>query len=109
MARLLLPLLLSLATSLGSAKTNTPFLGYPSPWAANISSDPSWAAAYAKAVDFVAGLTLTEKVNLTTGTGWEADRCIGSTGGVPRLGFRPFCLMDGPVGVRYSTLFFLTL
>ena len=81
---------------------DTPFPGFPSPWAANNISDPSWAAAYAQAVAFVSTLTLTEKVNLTTGTGWEADRCVGNTGDVPRLGFRGLCLMDGPVGVRSS-------
>ncbi|KAK4150111.1 beta-glucosidase [Chaetomidium leptoderma] len=98
----LLSLLLLLLTAAGNA-ADTPFPGFPSPWTtvANIS-DPAWTAAYAKAVEFVSGLTLTEKVNLTTGTGWEADRCIGNTGGLPRLGFRGFCLMDGPLGVRNS-------
>lgn len=99
-------IILSLCLSALSAVANaadTPFLGYPSPWASGVENpDPSWAAAYAKAIDFVSNLTLTEKVNLTTGTGWEADRCIGNTGGVPRLGFRGFCLEDGPLGVRYS-------
>ncbi len=40
---------------------------YPSPW-----MDPhadGWADAYAKAKAFVSQLTLTEKVNLTTGVG----------------------------------------
>ena len=40
---------------------------YPSPW-----MDPQangWQEAYAKAHDFVSQLTLTEKVNLTTGVG----------------------------------------
>lgn len=74
--------------------------GFPSPWADG--KDPEWAEAYAKARAFVANLTLVEKVNLTTGTGWEADRCIGMTGSVPRLGFRGFCLQDGPLGVRYT-------
>ena len=73
--------------------------GFPSPWA---SGGDGWDEAYAKAKDFVSQLTLVEKVNLTTGTGWEADRCIGMTGSVPRLGFRGFCLEDGPLGVRYS-------
>ncbi|KAL2151324.1 hypothetical protein VTH82DRAFT_6422 [Thermothelomyces myriococcoides] len=99
-------IILSLCLSALSAVANaadTPFLGYPSPWASGVENpDPSWAAAYAKAIDFVSNLTLTEKVNLTTGTGWEADRCIGNTGGVPRLGFRGFCLEDGPLGVRYT-------
>jgi hypothetical protein len=39
---------------------------YPSPWA---SGTGEWAAAYAKARDFVSQLTLLEKVNLTTGVG----------------------------------------
>ncbi len=93
--------LLSLPTTPVYA-ADTPFPGFPSPWAANNISDPSWAAAYAQAVAFVSTLTLTEKVNLTTGTGWQADRCVGNTGDVPRLGFRGLCLMDGPVGVRDS-------
>ena len=32
-----------------------------------------WAEAYAKAQDFVRQLTLLEKVNLTTGVGWEGE------------------------------------
>lgn len=100
---LVLGLLSALSLSPGGHAADTPFLGFPSPWAAAAdNSDPSWAAAYAKAIDFVSDLTLTEKINLTTGTGWEADRCIGNTGSVPRLGFRGFCLEDGPLGVRYS-------
>jgi beta-glucosidase len=101
---LLFPFLLSLVLILPGKAADTPFPGYPSPWItpSNIS-DPSWADAYAKAIAFVSSLTLTEKVNLTTGTGWQADRCIGNTGGVPRLGFRGMCLMEGPWGVRYST------
>ncbi|KAK0721491.1 glycosyl hydrolase family 3 N terminal domain-containing protein [Apiosordaria backusii] len=101
----LVGLLLSLTPSLSTARTETPFLGFPSPWISPTptpsDSDPEWQAAYDKAVEFVSNLTLTEKVNLTTGTGWEADRCIGKTGSVPRLGFEGFCLMDGPLGVRY--------
>ena len=40
---------------------------YPSPWA---SGSGDWADAYAKATVFVSQLTLLEKVNLTTGTGY---------------------------------------
>lgn len=40
---------------------------YPSPWM-NPDAD-GWAEAYAQARDFVSQLTLTEKVNLTTGVG----------------------------------------
>lgn len=59
-----------------------------------------WGDAYKKAQDFVSQLSLAEKVNLTTGTGWEQELCVGQTGGVPRLGFRGFCLQDSPTGVR---------
>lgn len=40
---------------------------YPSPWS---SGKGDWAAAHKKAVAFVSQLTLIEKVNLTTGTGY---------------------------------------
>ncbi|KAL2111358.1 hypothetical protein VUR80DRAFT_10204 [Thermomyces stellatus] len=71
---------------------------FPSPWA---TGGTGWDEAVEQARDFVAQLTLAEKVNLTTGTDWEADQCVGVTGSVPRLGFRGFCLQDGPLGVRF--------
>lgn len=40
---------------------------YPSPWMD--PSAPGWEQAYAQAKEFVSGLTLLEKVNLTTGVG----------------------------------------
>lgn len=73
---------------------------YPSPW-----MDPSavgWEDAYAKAKDFVSQLTLLEKVNLTTGVGWQSERCVGNVGSIPRLGMRGLCLQDGPLGIRMS-------
>ncbi|TPX13833.1 uncharacterized protein E0L32_005777 [Thyridium curvatum] len=73
---------------------------YPSPW-----MDPNahgWAEAYAKAKDFVSQLTLMEKVNLTTGVGWEGEQCVGNVGSVPRLGFRGLCMQDAPMGVRFA-------
>ncbi|KAI5863601.1 glycoside hydrolase family 3 protein [Durotheca rogersii] len=75
---------------------------YPSPWGAG--GPDGWDEAYAKAREFVSKLTLLEKVNLTTGTGNQADLCTGNTGSVPRLNFRHLCLQDGPVGVRYTDL-----
>jgi beta-glucosidase len=87
--------------SLVSHAAETRFSGFPSPWGAG---GPGWDDAYAKARDFVSQLTLVEKVNLTTGTGWESDVCVGMTGSVPRLGFRGLCLQDGPLGIRYSQL-----
>lgn len=74
---------------------------FPSPWSSG--GPDGWDEAYARAREFVSKLTLPEKVNLTTGTGNQADLCTGNTGGIPRLGLRHLCLQDGPVGVRYST------
>ncbi|THW11508.1 glycoside hydrolase family 3 protein, partial [Aureobasidium pullulans] len=58
--------------------------------------------AYEKAIAIVEQLTLGGKVNLTTGSGWQQEQCVGQTGGVPRLGIRGQCLQDSPVGVRYT-------
>lgn len=71
----------------------------PSP----IQRGPSpWSDSIERARQFVAQLTLQEKVNLTTGAGIQG-RCVGETGTVPRLGFnQPICLQDGPVGVRFT-------
>ncbi|KAI1412712.1 glycoside hydrolase family 3 protein [Hypoxylon sp. FL1857] len=90
--------LLALASSSGAQRaTFEP--SYPSPWG---TGGPGWDEAYEKAREFVSKLTLLEKVNLTTGTGNQADLCTGNTGSVPRLNFRHLCLQDGPVGVRYT-------
>ncbi|CEJ54310.1 Putative Beta-1,4-glucosidase [Penicillium brasilianum] len=70
---------------------------YPSPWA---TGEGEWAEAYRRAVDFVSNLTLAEKVNLTTGAGWEQEHCVGETGGIPRLGMWGMCMQDSPLGVR---------
>ncbi|KAK3655154.1 hypothetical protein LTR56_003575 [Elasticomyces elasticus] len=72
---------------------------YPSPWA---DGSGGWSAAYDKAVALVKKLTLEEKVNLTTGTGWQMDRCVGNTGEIPRLGIRSLCFQDAPTAVRYT-------
>lgn len=61
-----------------------------------------WEAAYQKAIAFVSDLTLLEKVNLTTGTGWTQDLCVGNTGSIPKKNFRGFCLQDSPLGIRFS-------
>jgi beta-glucosidase len=61
-----------------------------------------WADAYARAQAFVRQLTLLEKVNLTTGTGWESEACVGTTGAILRLNFPALCMQDSPLGVRDS-------
>lgn len=76
-------------------QSSPPF--YPSPW---MTGTGDWADAYAKAKDFVSQMTLMEKINITTGVGWEGEQCVGQTGSVPRLGLRSMCMQDSPVGVR---------
>ncbi|OKP11534.1 hypothetical protein PENSUB_3020 [Penicillium subrubescens] len=61
-----------------------------------------WEAAYQKAHGFVSQLTILEKINLTTGVGWENGPCVGNTGSIPRLGFKGFCAQDSPQGVRFA-------
>lgn len=90
----------SISLSSTAYGANVAVTGFPSPWG-NGGPD-GWDEAYKKAREFVSGLTLVEKVNLTTGTGWESDVCVGMTGSIPRLGFRGLCTQDGPLGVRYS-------
>ncbi|KAK8117746.1 uncharacterized protein PG998_006027 [Apiospora kogelbergensis] len=73
---------------------------YPSPW-----MNPEaigWEEAYVKAKDFVSQLTLLEKVNLTTGVGWQSEQCVGQVGSIPRMGLRGLCLQDSPLGVRFG-------
>ncbi|KAL1633263.1 hypothetical protein SLS58_011173 [Diplodia intermedia] len=77
--------------------TSPPF--YPSPW---MDGSGGWAEAYAKAQEFVKQMTLLEKVNLTTGTGWEAGPCVGNVGPVPRLGLHSLCMQDSPNGIRFT-------
>jgi beta-glucosidase len=47
-------------------------------------------------------LTLLEKVNLTTGTGWQSEACVGNVGAIPRLGFDSLCMQDSPLGIRFA-------
>ncbi|KAJ5164156.1 Glycoside hydrolase superfamily [Penicillium coprophilum] len=63
---------------------------------------PDWSEAYSKAHRLVSNMTLAEKVNLTTGTGFFMGPCVGQTGSVPRLGVPNLCLQDSPLGVRNS-------
>lgn len=72
---------------------------YPSPW---MRGGLDWQDAYAKAQVFLSQLTLLEKVNLTTGVGWEGMQCVGNTGAILRLNFPGLCTQDFPLGVRDS-------
>ncbi|KAK7055678.1 Fn3-like domain-containing protein [Favolaschia claudopus] len=60
-----------------------------------------WASAVARARIFVKGLTLPEKVNVTTGVD-VLNRCVGNTGTISRLKWPGLCLEDSPLGVRFA-------
>lgn len=47
-------------------------------------------------------MSLIEKVNITTGTGWSQDLCVGNTSPANGVGFPPLCLQDGPLGIRFA-------
>ncbi|KAL9088881.1 MAG: hypothetical protein Q9159_002845 [Coniocarpon cinnabarinum] len=72
---------------------------YPSPRGGTM---PRWEAAYEKAWDMVRNMTLAEKVNITTGTGWMMGLCVGNTGPAMDVGFPSLCLQDGPLGLRFA-------
>ncbi|KAF2258266.1 beta-glucosidase-like protein [Lojkania enalia] len=72
---------------------------YPTPKG---GSDAKWVESYKKAAELVKQMTLVEKVNITTGTGWSMQMCVGNTGPVPRLKFPALCLQDGPLGIRFA-------
>ncbi|KAL4947436.1 putative beta-glucosidase E [Aspergillus filifer] len=61
-----------------------------------------WADSYAKAAQLVERMTLIEKVNITTGTGWQMGMCVGNTGPAELVRFPSLCLQDGPLGIRYA-------
>lgn len=50
---------------------------YPSPWMSPQAQ--GWEESYARAAEFVSQLTLAEKVNLTTGIGWQSAQCVSQT------------------------------
>ncbi|KAJ6073109.1 hypothetical protein N7467_011194 [Penicillium canescens] len=72
---------------------------YPTPPGGWVSD---WSEAYEKARKVVSNMTLAEKVNLTTGTGFFMGPCVGQTGSAPRFGIPNICLQDSPVGIRNS-------
>jgi len=47
-------------------------------------------------------MTLPEKVNITTGTGWQMGLSVGTTGPALGVGFPALQLQDGPLGIRFA-------
>lgn len=72
---------------------------YPTPLGGTVST---WAKSYEKAQILVEKMSLVEKVNITTGTGWAMDLCVGVTGAAASAGFPALCLQDGPLGIRFA-------
>ncbi|KAJ7445265.1 glycoside hydrolase superfamily [Mycena latifolia] len=68
-----------------------------------VAGNADWASAVQRARTFVKGLTLEEKVNVTTGVD-IMGRCVGNTGTIPRIGWKGICLEDSPLGVRFADL-----
>ncbi|KAL7414251.1 glycosyl hydrolase family 3 N terminal domain-containing protein [Mrakia frigida] len=72
---------------------------YPAP---DTRGEGAWKAATAKARARISTWTLEQKVNITTGVGWQNGSCIGNIASQPELGFDGLCLQDSPLGVRRS-------
>jgi beta-glucosidase len=85
-------------------KVSVPKDGLSPPWypTPKGGTDQLWEESYKKAAAMVKQMTLPEKVNITTGTGWSMDMCVGNTGAVERLGFPLLCYQDGPLGLRFA-------
>lgn len=71
---------------------------YPSPKG---GTTREWAESYKKAAELVSKMTLAEKVNITTGTGWSMGLAVGNTG-TTNVGFPALALQDGPLGLRFA-------
>ncbi|KAI5809482.1 glycoside hydrolase family 3 protein [Pyronema omphalodes] len=67
-----------------------------------IPGDKRWQESYKKAAEIVGRMSLAEKINITTGTGWQMGPCVGNTGSAESVGFGGLCLQDGPLGVRFA-------
>jgi beta-glucosidase len=96
--------LLLAAGGIWAWKASAPQDGLSPPWypAPKGGADAAWEESYKKAAGLVSQMTLIEKINITTGTGWSMEMCVGNNGAVPRLKFPQLCLQDGPLGIRFA-------
>jgi beta-glucosidase-like glycosyl hydrolase len=72
---------------------------YPTPLGGTVTQ---WSESYKKAAVLVKKMTLPEKVNITTGTGWQMGLAVGNTGPAINVGFPGLALQDGPLGLRFA-------
>lgn len=103
------------SSSASATSTGNPFAvipsGYTSPhvpaplnytFASGYNPSPKWEAAHQKALAYLADWTIEQKVQLTTGVGWQIGRCVGNIPSIPEKGFPGLCLEDSPLGVRFA-------
>lgn len=98
-------MLLAAAGAFGYKKLKiTPLDGKSPPWypTPKGGSVRQWADSYQKAAEMVARMTLPEKVNVTTGTGWSMGLAVGNTAPALLVGFPALALQDGPLGIRFA-------
>lgn len=89
----ILPLLAAAAMSKASA--------LPSNDQSSKRAVTDWDSAYTKASAALAKLSMSDKIGIVSGTGWQAGNCVGNTKAAGSIGYPSLCLQDGPLGVRY--------
>jgi beta-glucosidase len=72
---------------------------YPSPAGGTVSQ---WTESYEKAAALVEKMSLPEKINITTGTGWQMGLAVGNTVPAINVGFPALAYQDGPLGLRFA-------
>ena len=81
-----------------------PVYGQSPPWypTPKGGTSASWVESYKSASAMVSRMTLPEKVNVTTGTGWMMGLAVGTNGPAVYVGFPQLQLQDGPLGLRFA-------
>lgn len=72
---------------------------YPTPPGGTVAQ---WSESYKKAQALVEKMTLPEKVNITTGTGWQMGLAVGNSAPAIHAGFPGLAYQDGPLGLRFA-------
>lgn len=72
---------------------------YPTPPGGTVSQ---WSESYKKAEALVKKMILPEKVNITTGTGWQMGLAVGNSAPALNVGFPGLAYQDGPLGLRFA-------
>ncbi|KAI8080067.1 glycoside hydrolase superfamily [Halteromyces radiatus] len=62
----------------------------------------SWEEAQGLATKLVGQMSLEQKVNITTGMGFNITPCVGNTYPITNPDFPSLCLQDAPLGMRFA-------